>query len=73
MIRTPITFHQLKFLRKIELHGKAQRTPIAGFICVKKGWTKWADAYENDWEECLTDAGRDMLRQYRGVALRDLK
>lgn len=75
MHRTPISYHQLRWLRKLARVGEAQRKGRTGYTCMQRGWTEWAriGTQPIDWNEKLTDAGRDMLRQYRNVPLRDLK
>ena len=76
---TPITYHQLRWLRKLARVGHAQRgRGRTGCSCMRNGWTKWSTLVTEpeaslDWNECLTLAGRDMLRQYRAIPLRDLR
>lgn len=72
---TPVSYHQLRWLRKLERVGEARRDRSnVGYSCMRRGWTEWVSPWSSrDWNERLTEDGRDILRQYRHVRLRDMK
>lgn len=67
--RAPVsrmTNHRLHWLRHLERFGTASRkgwhtTPCQ---CMRFGWTRWVDAENGDFNERLTEEGRQFLRLY---------
>lgn len=60
--QTPVRRAWLETLYK----GHAKRTKgPTGFQCMRLGWTEWVDIKNNDFRECLTLEGFDILEQWR--------